>query len=294
LVQWGESSRGHHEVIPTITSRAGSVEGYPVLFVGDTVQALCTSRTVVCIAWAVKDKITISRERLGFSSITINPIGGTYKRRYKTSVTSMSISGEEDGRLQEDTFLALGQEDDLTSMWYIGSRSSVHYQPPRTDALQGYEQPVLALTFRGNATLISGSAGGELFLWRYAKSPVSMERWCRRKVLKGHVGPVRAVAIHPTGRSLSSGGEDDMVRLWDTYSGECLHVLSGHESQINDVSFSHSGTFIATCSGSLRAEGYMGNPRSDVPSTPLVVGGDNTVKIWHVSGGNLEASHHSD
>ena len=34
----------------------------------------------------------------------------------------------------------------------------------------------------------------------------------------------------------------------------------------------------------------MGNPRSGVPSTPLVVGGDNTVKIWHVSGGNLEAS----
>ncbi len=34
----------------------------------------------------------------------------------------------------------------------------------------------------------------------------------------------------------------------------------------------------------------MGNPRSVAPSTPLVVGGDNTVKIWQVNGGSLEAS----
>jgi hypothetical protein len=117
-----------------------------------------------CIVWAVENTVTVSSEGSGFSFTTITPNGGPYESRHQISVTSMAISGENVGSLQRDTFLTLGQADDFISMWYIGSGSASHQHGPRTAVLQGHQQSILTLAFRGNDTLISGSAGGELFL----------------------------------------------------------------------------------------------------------------------------------
>lgn len=51
---------------------------------------------------------------------------------------------------------------------------------------------------------------------------------------------------------------DNTLRVWDTESGQCLHILEGHSSRIWDVSSNDAGTTVASASG------------------------DSTVKIWDI------------
>lgn len=59
--------------------------------------------------------------------------------------------------------------------------------------------------------------------------------------LHGHQGTVSAIAFSPGERLLASGGIDMTVRLWDTFTGKQLHVLTGHTGRVNGVAFSPDG-----------------------------------------------------
>jgi WD40 repeat protein len=47
---------------------------------------------------------------------------------------------------------------------------------------------------------------------------------------------------------LASGGEDCVVRLWDTNTWECCQILTGHSGTIARVAFSPDGTYLASAS----------------------------------------------
>ncbi|KAF9971333.1 hypothetical protein BGZ73_005738 [Actinomortierella ambigua] len=82
-----------------------------------------------------------------------------------------------------------------------------------------------------------------------------------RTIMRGHRGNVKcAEFIGSEGRSIASGSSDNTVRVWDTESGHCTHILEGHSSRIWDLSSNDAGTTIASASG------------------------DSTVKIWDIKG----------
>ncbi|KAI8612580.1 WD40-repeat-containing domain protein [Chytriomyces sp. MP71] len=68
----------------------------------------------------------------------------------------------------------------------------------------------------------------------------------------------------PMGQYLVSGSRDKTIRIWDTVSGECVMILTGHENWVRAITFHPSGTHL------------------------LSTGDDKTLRIWDLrTGGTL-------
>ena len=68
-------------------------------------------------------------------------------------------------------------------------------------------------------------------------------------LLTGHTFEVFAVAFHPDGTRLATGGRDGAVWLWDLKRGEEVARLPGHITYIWSLAFNPDGTTLASGSG---------------------------------------------
>jgi WD40 repeat protein/tRNA A-37 threonylcarbamoyl transferase component Bud32 len=67
--------------------------------------------------------------------------------------------------------------------------------------------------------------------------------------LRGHEGPVLALAYRPDGKRLASSSADKTIRLWEPASGKQVAVLRGHEQRVEWLSFSSDGERICSLDG---------------------------------------------
>src|SRR6185437_9051333 len=71
------------------------------------------------------------------------------------------------------------------------------------------------------------------------------DEWGLVKTLTGHKSWIRSVAFSPDGQMLASGGEDQIVRLWDVSNPSQAHLLKElspeHYDKIRRVVFSPDG-----------------------------------------------------
>ena len=66
------------------------------------------------------------------------------------------------------------------------------------------------------------------------------------RILEGHTEGVRALAYHPQGQLLVSGGEDGRIVLWHLLKGEQKWNLDGHADWIRGIAFSPDGRRLAS------------------------------------------------
>jgi serine/threonine protein kinase/WD40 repeat protein len=78
-----------------------------------------------------------------------------------------------------------------------------------------------------------------------------------------HWGQARCVAVRPDGRLLASGGNDEVIRLWDPTTMRQRAVLLGHTAPVFWLGFTPDGQMLLSASGngSMRVwEDLTGNP----------------------------------
>jgi serine/threonine protein kinase len=130
---------------------------------------------------------------------------------------------------------------------------------------------------------------------------------------KGDIAPIRtinqsgsilALAMHPLGKVVVSGGQNKVIQIWDMKSGASLTALPGHLQEITSLHFTPDGATLVSASadstvkvwnlqsGTLRHTlvGHTGRINSVhvTPDGKLTVSGgsDRLIKVWNLQTGN--------
>ncbi|KAK6908475.1 pre-mRNA-splicing factor PRP46 [Kwoniella mangroviensis CBS 8507] len=72
-------------------------------------------------------------------------------------------------------------------------------------------------------------------------------QWKLTRVISGHMGWVRAVAVDPGNQWFATGAGDRVVKIWDLASGELKLSLTGHISTIRGLAVSDRHPYLFSC-----------------------------------------------
>ncbi|ODN72948.1 pre-mRNA-splicing factor PRP46, variant [Cryptococcus amylolentus CBS 6039] len=72
-------------------------------------------------------------------------------------------------------------------------------------------------------------------------------QWKLSRVISGHMGWVRAVAVDPGNQWFATGAGDRVVKIWDLASGELKLSLTGHISTIRGLAVSDRHPYLFSC-----------------------------------------------
>ena len=131
--------------------------------------------------------------------------------------------------------LASGSQDKTIQLWDINTRKHLK-------TLTGHEEGVTAVVYSPDGTtLVSGSQDGTIRLW-------NVNTGDHIKTIE-EAGHVTSLVYSPDGSILASGTEDNnVIKIWDAQTGQCLQTFTGHTQRVNAVVFSPDSKTLASVS----------------------------------------------
>jgi WD40 repeat protein/serine/threonine protein kinase len=142
--------------------------------------------------------------------------------------------------------------------------------------------------------LAAGFHDGSVWIWDAATGR-------ERRVLRGHLSPVRGLAYAPDGRRLASAEWDGAVKVWERATGREVYTVTGQRPPVVGLVWSPDGERLAAASGEgcvllwhaangrevLRVRGHTGG-LTGVAFSPggrclASAGSDGTIKLWDVT-----------
>jgi len=71
--------------------------------------------------------------------------------------------------------------------------------------------------------------------------------WKLVRVISGHLGWVRSVAVEPGNQWFATGAGDRVIKIWDLASGELKLSLTGHISTVRGLAVSSRHPYLFSC-----------------------------------------------
>ncbi|NJR66468.1 MAG: protein kinase [Leptolyngbyaceae cyanobacterium CRU_2_3] len=136
---------------------------------------------------------------------------------------------------------------------------------------------------------LSGDAAGAIRLWDIPTGKALSG-------FKGHQGAVRAIAFSPDGCSVLSGGDDQIMQLWNVADTSHIHLFDGRERRATDLyrrsPFSPFAALLGKLDGFTRRlqstthHGTVWSVGFSADGRYVVSGGDDrVVKLWDIQTG---------
>jgi WD40 repeat protein/serine/threonine protein kinase len=133
----------------------------------------------------------------------------------------------------DGTQLVTGGEDGIVRLWSV----------PENELLASVElgPEVTQLVLNPDNTLIAAAGDNGVITLLDGQSLEVQDR------LEGHEGSVYALAFHPDGQTLASGGTDQVIRIWSIADAETEpRTLTGHTNWIWSLNYSADGALLAS------------------------------------------------
>ena len=174
--------------------------------------------------------------------------------------------------------LASGSHDNIVRLW-----DAVTGEHKRT--LTGHTDKVTSVSFSPDGNKIASGGWDETVRLWDARTGTLIRTLARKSVPSVQDAPtlgrrshgayykdfVYSVAFSPDGNSIASGSRDGTVRLWDAGTGDLIHTLTGHTSEVHSISFSEAYSVAFSPDGNTLASGSA----------------DETVQLWDARTGKL-------
>ncbi|KAG2495473.1 hypothetical protein HYH03_006418 [Edaphochlamys debaryana] len=77
--------------------------------------------------------------------------------------------------------------------------------------------------------------------------PVWHAPWKMYRVISGHLGWVRCVAVDPGNEWFATGSADRTIKIWDLASGQLKLTLTGHIEQVTGLAISNRHPYMFSC-----------------------------------------------
>ncbi|KJE90571.1 hypothetical protein CAOG_01869 [Capsaspora owczarzaki ATCC 30864] len=108
--------------------------------------------------------------------------------------------------------LATGSTDETIKLYDIDRKKELGF-------MIKHEGSITALEFVKDSHLLSASDDGAVCIWR-------TKDWECLRMMKGHQGPINAIAVHPTGALALTVSKDKHMRTWNLLKGRCAFVTN--------------------------------------------------------------------
>ncbi len=132
----------------------------------------------------------------------------------------------------DGTTLAVAYDDGNVSVREARSGRPVGEPLPHGSAVRVLEFDA------GGEQLLTGSRGGEVYLWDIARRVVL--------VTLTHPGEIRCASFRPDGRAFATVCDGESARLWESATGRPIGEPLGHGSRVDCLAFRPDGTMVAT------------------------------------------------
>ncbi|KAI5921217.1 WD40-repeat-containing domain protein [Camillea tinctor] len=150
--------------------------------------------------------------------------------------------------------LASGSDDNTIKIW--------DYKTGQLrETLNPLENPINAISFSPNGNELVAASASNLHIWNFDK-----EKYQELHKLEAHDQYIKSIAFSSGGSLLASGGDDEIIVIWDAKAKKKMRTLEGHRDSIKSMAF---------------------QPVKDENGTQIIVSAsnDNTIRVWDVRTG---------